>query len=423
MRKFPFIFIFTTVLLILAIVFFRITDGIQTKQILGEPRRQMIPEGGIGIAVDVKGVDYNRPPVTQIPQYDNSSSISVDLRGAEITTDIQDSSLRDLMFATFDTNTKWPNILPKNFDPHEILELGKDPGLNIKALHEYGIDGSGVSIGIIDAPLLTDHIEYSERLKHYEEVYLLGPEGAYMHGTAVASIALGKSTGVAPNANLYFVAADNMKSYKTASLPFGLTYKYNAEAVNRLLDINAQLPIEDRIRVISMSWNTAPGNMEILLSDGARAMRKALQRAKDENVFLVSSTLSSDYGFFFAGAGRELFADPNDFSSYNIGNFEKGSENSYIGHIFFPMDARTYACQTDADAYTFSAIGGLSWVCPYIAGLYALCAQVYPEITPDIFWKNVTDTASVQITEVADEDFEMRIVNPPALVSVFQRIE
>jgi hypothetical protein len=88
--------------------------------------------------------------------------------------------------------------------------------------------------------------------------------------------------------------------------------------------------------------------------------------------------------------------------------------------MFFPMDARTYACQTDADAYTFSVIGGFSWVCPYIAGLYALCAQVHPEITPDIFWENITATASIQTVEVSGEDFEMHIVNPSALVSAFQ---
>jgi hypothetical protein len=260
------------------------------------------------------------------------------------------------------------------------------------------------------------------RLKHYEDVYLLGPEIAYMHGTAVASIAVGDTVGVAPKADLYFIAADNMKSYLTSFIPWCLTYKYYAESVVRLLDINRQLPEGDKIRVISISWNTAPGKLHALFSTGAGDMRRALQRAKDENVFVVSTALASDYGFRIAGTGREPMADPNDPASYAMGDFEKGYEDSYGGFIFFPMDARTYAAETGADAYTYGPTGGFSWICPYIAGLYALCAQVYPGITPGLFWENVTETAYVRTIDVNGGDYEMRVANPTALVSAFQGI-
>lgn len=51
-----------------------------------------------------------------------------------------------LIKTSFDTQTKWPpkNKLPKNFDPQKIIEISKDPGLGIKALHKSGITGKGV---------------------------------------------------------------------------------------------------------------------------------------------------------------------------------------------------------------------------------------------------------------------------------------
>jgi hypothetical protein len=39
------------------------------------------------------------------------------------------------------------------------MELGKDPGLNVRALHEQGITGERIGIGVIDMALLTDHSE------------------------------------------------------------------------------------------------------------------------------------------------------------------------------------------------------------------------------------------------------------------------
>jgi hypothetical protein len=36
--------------------------------------------------------------------------------------------------------------------------------------------------------------------------------------------------------------------------------------------------------------------------------------------------------------------------------------------------------------------GGFSWAVPYIAGVYALAAQVKPDITPETFWAVATKT-------------------------------
>ncbi|HPD01418.1 MAG TPA: peptidase S8, partial [Acetivibrio sp.] len=69
-----------------------------------------------------------------------------------------------LLKVTFDTRTEWPSKdkLPKEFNPQEIIEIGKDPGLGIRDLHNQGITGQGVNVAIIDQPLLLGHKEYKD---------------------------------------------------------------------------------------------------------------------------------------------------------------------------------------------------------------------------------------------------------------------
>jgi subtilisin family serine protease len=88
------------------------------------------------------------------------------------------------------------------------MELGKNPGLDIRQLHEQGITGRGVGIAIIDQTLLVDHQEYVNQLRLYEEGSDIqgGWLQTQMHGPAVASIAVGKTTGVAPEADLFYIA-------------------------------------------------------------------------------------------------------------------------------------------------------------------------------------------------------------------------
>jgi hypothetical protein len=56
------------------------------------------------------------------------------------------------------------------------------------------------------------------------------------------------------------------------------------------------------------------------------------------------------------------------------------------------MDSRTTASPTGVNDYVFYREGGWSWSIPYIAGVYALAAQVKPDITPDVFWSTALQT-------------------------------
>jgi hypothetical protein len=55
-------------------------------------------------------------------------------------------------------------------------------------------------------PLNLNHVEYKDNIIGYELLHAHG-EGAEMHGSAVTSIAAGTSCGVAPDADVYYIAS------------------------------------------------------------------------------------------------------------------------------------------------------------------------------------------------------------------------
>lgn len=73
--------------------------------------------------------------------------------------------------------------------------------------------------------------------------------------------------------------------------------------------------------------------------------------------------------------------------------------------------------------YVYYADGGWSWTVPYIAGVYALCAGVDPDITPEEFYRAAVETATVitRSQEEGGKEYTFRIMNPPALISSLQK--
>jgi subtilisin family serine protease len=146
--------------------------------------------------------NWDRDALTDLPTFDPASTepFQVDLRGYDLSGLDLSASSDDLLQADFDTQTVWPpaDQMPSGFDPQQIMELGKNPGLGVRQLHARGVTGRGVGIAIIDAPLLVDHQEYANRVRLYEESDELGWRHARMHGVAVSSLAVGKTVGVAP---------------------------------------------------------------------------------------------------------------------------------------------------------------------------------------------------------------------------------
>jgi len=345
-----------------------------------------------------------------LPGYvpDSDEMWQLDLRGMDISDLPLSGRTTDLMYADFDSLTEFPKELPEGFDPEAILESGKDPGLGIRALHRKGITGKGVSIAIIDQPLLVGHKEYASSLKSYEELFMrVKRSPASMHGAAVASIAVGKTCGVAPGANLYYIGADFWGS------PGGIDFKYLAAAIDRVVAISEALPEGKKIRVISISRGFNRSDR------GAGALMRSIANAMSKKIMVLTTSPELYYNFDFMGLGREPGADPDSRDSYGPGLFWQkrffssdkwGSETT----LLVPMDSRTTASPTGDNDYVFYRQGGLSWSTPYIAGLYALACQLDPGLTPEAFFKKALETSASGTIKHDGREFQLKRVIDPA---------
>jgi len=134
-------------------------------------------------------------PLTAIHPYDDVRG--ADLRNLNLSAD---PTLPPTL--TYNPLTQWPtpDKLPAGFDPAQVLEAGKNPGLGVRAVHARGITGAGINVAIVDQPMFTDHPEYDGKVVAYHDVGR--GNQASMHGPAVASLLVGTSCGTAPRARL-----------------------------------------------------------------------------------------------------------------------------------------------------------------------------------------------------------------------------
>lgn len=359
-------------------------------------------------------VFYNKGKLDSLTQYSENSKIYFerDLRCYDPSNLDLKNNLTELLHSDFDSKTNWPKSLPVGFNPDSIMEIGKNPGLNIRNLHQMGITGKGVGIAIIDQNLLVDHFEYKTQLRLYEEIHVPKRTPAAMHGPAVASIAVGKTVGVAPEADLYYISSMNGSMFAFIKYKLfnkgNINPKWYTKSIYRILEINRTLPKDKKIRVISISFGSDKKNF-----------LKAIEDASKDGVFVISSSLRQTHNLRFHGLGKECMTNPDDIHSYYPGAFWSKSfynnPNYYDldSTLMAPMDSRCTASQSGSNRYAFYTNGGWSWSIPYIAGLYALACQVKPSVTPQEFWNKALKTGDIIEIEKNNNKYKFgKIVNP-----------
>ena len=168
-----------------------------------------------------------------------------------------------------------------------------------------------------------------------------------------------------------------------------------------------------------MSFGWSPGDR------GAAEIAAAAQRAKEQGLLVISSNIAQTHGFKFNGLGREPLADPDRFESYLPGAFWARpffARQVPGGSLLVPMDSRTGAGSGGDAEYTFYRQGGWSWAMPYLAGVYALAAQVEPRITPDRFWALATKTGrTINFARDGSTYTLGPIIDPVALIGELER--
>jgi subtilisin family serine protease len=360
--------------------------------------------------------DYSRmSSLTKLPTYDPNSDnpFQIDLRSADLKNLDLSGASKDLLYALFDSKTQWPasNKMPTDFDWQTIMETSKNPGLGVRALHEAGITGKGVNIAIIDQPLIIDHVEYPDRIRLYEEVNVVPDTPSQMHGPGVTSIAVGKTVGVAPDANVYYIAEFNFDPYDPNK---EVDYSYIARGIRRILEINKQLPEDQKIRAISMSigLNSAYKGYDEFMA--------AIQDAKEAGIFPITVSLDKTHGQNILGMGRDSLSDPDQFQSYKPASWwEQGFIEQGLPQdtLLLPMDSRTTASPTGKEDFVFYPQGGMSWAVPYLAGMYALAVQVNPQITQEEFLTAAMKTGKTIQIQLDGKEYEFgTILDPQKLI-------
>jgi len=291
---------------------------------------------------------------------------------------------------TFDTRTVWPPParLPEGFSPARLLRDGANPALGVRGLHERGIDGRGVRMAIIDQPLKPDHREFVDQLERYEEVGVSGVE-PQMHGPPVASIAVGKTCGVAPAARLSYFAIPT----------WHLDNKPYCDAIERILTENEKLSADQRIRVVSISTAMFPVQANL------DCWNEVTRRAADSGLLIVTCVQDA---FSYGMLTRIPGADADDPKGYRAGRYGVTPKA-----LLIPAGGRTTASHYGSDVYTYWTTGGLSWATPYLAGVAVLACQVDPDITPARIIELLQNTA---VRSDAG-----RIIQPEAFIEAVQR--
>lgn len=326
-----------------------------------------------------------------------------------------DLSGYDATTITFDNNTIFPSDpakLPQDFAPAQIMEIYKNPGLNVRQLHKGGIDGHGVSIAIIDQEL-SPHTEYNENIVHYEKFLpmqrLISSNRGTMHGAAVASIAVGKNVGVAPKSKLYYFATTLTDGKFKDDPKQSRTSKYYTAALDKIIKINKMLPDSDKIVVVSISASPH-------FSRDPEIWDAALQRARDAGIFVTTTAIRDEYGLEDNGLNRDIYDDSDNPDSYSKSVWWPDNEpvETQQKTLAFPMDHRSTASPTGGTDYVHYASGGWSWMKPYEAAMFALAKQVDRSITPEQFFEIGLQTGTYS------EKARAVIINPPALISTIR---
>jgi serine protease AprX len=279
----------------------------------------------------------------------------------------------------------------------DILRRGMSPGLGVKALHQAGITGAGVAVGIIDQNMFLDHPEYRDRIAEYHDIGCNAETGS-MHGPAVASLLAGKNIGTAPGCRLYFVAAPSWKR----------DAKVEADALHWLLDRNEALPAEGKIRVVSVS--AAPSGDGSPFTQNQALWDAACARAEKAGVVVLDCTAHRGV----IGAAYYDSAAPDDVALMQP-RFTGNNPALRGRRIMTPMCYRTVAeeYREGECSYQYDGVGGLSWAIPYAAGVLALGWQVNPQLTGEHML--------ALLRETAHEKNGLRFINPTAFVAAVKQ--
>lgn len=297
--------------------------------------------------------------------------------------DLQCADLRDVDFAkvmtneldweiTYDTRTLWPDNVKDGFDPKELLETSKQPSFHLQQLHEQGITGRQVGIGVIGQPILLQHDELRDCVKMYKS------NSKSYTATDVStwgvSYMAGKQVGVAPDANIYYIADVPDTLMQNDQMVYDIS-RY-ADDIYELLDVNATLSENEKIRILLLPIYDFNNQ-----SQGVEEVQAAIQEAILQGMIILND--DENQNIHYEALKRNTSLDVNDLTAYDPNHISSiDSINGYHEHtLFVPMGCKTLASPIGEHDYVYFASYGGDMMNYYLAGVFALALQVNPDLT------------------------------------------
>lgn len=290
------------------------------------------------------------------------------------------------------TNVIWPTKekMPKNFNPEILLENSKHP-YGMQELHDTGINGSGISIGIIDSTL-AEHPEYDEALQrgHYEIIgnNWYGHKGGDFHGSMVTGCAVGKSTGCAPKANLYYIAANNWTD-EELNLPRAQG-THRIKALQRIIEINNTLPENKKIRFLSCSWG-----INSCAKEYEQELIQTIKKCEQNGIMVI-----------LCHYGNATKIVPCDARYGTLSKSFSTEERTGI-----PTNGKTTPYYKGG--FLYQRTGGASSTPPYIAGVFACACQGNQTFFTRPDWQN--DLWNILQETSTESEHGGKIINPIAI--------
>lgn len=281
---------------------------------------------------------------------------------------IEISSEDELSELCFNTETVFPKNLQGLAD--KILEEGKRNRLNT-----CGLTGKGIKVAVIDRAIRQDHVEFDGRL-NYIEVHPDHPESNHtdFHGLVCSGFLSGATCGVAPESELFFYAIPNTTNV------IETYYGFQLDALKKILEYNQTH--DSRIRVVSLSAGFAKSQLE---------QRSELEKQLAETGCTLIDAVNLQRNFkgidWFTKDGKTSY----QLNKFQIDNYEmhkdKPGFKEYFNSLCFVPSARRTSPGTDSktEYIHWSKAASESWTIPQVAGAYACCLQVSPDLRYDDF--------------------------------------
>ena len=290
---------------------------------------------------------------------------------------------------------------------------------------EYGWDGEGIGIAVIDSGIQSKHKDLKDKGPRivYKESFVVNPDGTldtandkYGHGSHVAGIAAGNGArsnetylGIAPKAALINLRVLDRNGKGTDSAVIAaigraieLKDQYNIRVINLSLGrpVYESYETDPLCQAAEAAWNagivvvvaagnlgrddsfdndgygtiTAPGNDPYVITVGAMKTNATASRADD----LIASYSSKGPTLVDHVVKPDLVAPGNRVVSLD------GEKNSELADSFPENEVGSY----------YFKLSGTSMATPMVSGTVALILQQNPNLTPDQVKARLMKTAS-----------------------------